>query len=91
MEILSELEVNLPGLAMVAVRRIGVERRRGNREAAMALFSRLIDEADSAEVRSFYTIKYSRYQAKVWKLGDEGGLQSFYMCVLEDFCDFMQP
>lgn len=55
----------MPGLAMVAVRRIGIERRRGNTEAVASLYSRLIAEADSAEVRSFYTIKYARYQAKV--------------------------
>jgi hypothetical protein len=62
---MSELERSMPGLAMVAVRRVGIERRRGNKEAVGSMYTRLISEADSAEVRSFYTIKYARYQAKV--------------------------
>lgn len=64
LEILSELDESMPGLAMVAVRRIGIERRRGNREVVSSLYQRLIAEADSTEVHSFYTIKFSRYQAK---------------------------
>lgn len=62
---MQNIEKMVPGLAMVAVRHIGIERRRGNKEIVANLYNKLITDASSDEVRSFYAIKYARYQAKV--------------------------
>ena len=65
LEILKNLEKQVPGLAMVSLRRISMERRHGNFEAIEGLYQKYINEAESTEVRSFYAIKYARYLSKV--------------------------
>lgn len=64
-EILANLEKNNPGLAMVALRRISLERRQSNLTEAEALYKEYIDNAATNEIRSFFTIKYSRFLSKV--------------------------
>ncbi|GAB1599276.1 pre-mRNA-processing factor 39-like isoform X1 [Argonauta hians] len=64
-KILTNLEKNIPGLAMVALRRISLERRRSNFSAAGALFQQYMDTAATKEIRSFFAIKYSRFLSKV--------------------------
>ena len=65
MSIISNLEQTVPGLIMAAMRRVSIERRRGNSDAVDAQYRKYIDDADSVEVRNFYSIKYARYLAKV--------------------------
>jgi len=50
---------------MAAMRHVSIERRRGNSEAVEAQYKKYIEEADSDEVCSFYSIKYARYLTKV--------------------------
>ena len=50
---------------MVAMRRIGLERRKGNHSGAEELFYSYMEEASSTEERNYYAQKYARYQAKV--------------------------
>ena len=62
---LENIENTNPGLTMVKLRRIGLERRTGTLELTQQLYRDAIDSATSSETRSFYAIKYSRYLAKV--------------------------
>jgi pre-mRNA-processing factor 39 len=64
-EILDNLEADSPGLAMVALRKIGLERRRGNTDGLDAMYTKYMDEAKERVVKSFFCIKYARYLAKV--------------------------
>jgi len=68
LSVISALEKTLPGLVMAAMRHLSIERRRGNSDAVDAQYRKYIDDADSAEVRSFYSIKYARYLAKVFSV-----------------------
>lgn len=67
--ILTNLEETLPGMVMVAMRRISLERRIGDRDKTEMLFQEYIDKSTDLSVRAFYVIKYARYLFKV--LGDE--------------------
>ena len=50
---------------MAAMRHVSIERRRGNSDAVDVQYRKYIDDADSTEVHSFYSIKYARYLTKV--------------------------
>ncbi|CAG5123083.1 unnamed protein product, partial [Candidula unifasciata] len=63
--ILTNLETNVPGLAMVCVRRISLERRSKNHQAAEELFKMYIDKAVSHKTKTFFSIKCARYLQKV--------------------------
>ncbi|WAR20386.1 PRP39-like protein [Mya arenaria] len=80
-KILSNLEEVLPGMVMVAMRRISLERRIGNREKTEILFQEYIEKASDLNVRAFYVIKYARYMFKV--LGDEIRARKILMDALE--------
>ncbi|XP_045164051.2 pre-mRNA-processing factor 39-like [Mercenaria mercenaria] len=67
--ILTNLEETLPGMVMVAMRRISLERRIGDRDKTEMLFQEYITKSTDLSVRAFYVIKYARYLFKV--LGDE--------------------
>lgn len=64
-EILSRLEKNVPGLVMVAMRRISLERRQGNHAEAERLFQEYLEKTTSNKCRTFFAIKYTRYLQKV--------------------------
>ncbi|PVD26290.1 hypothetical protein C0Q70_13961 [Pomacea canaliculata] len=64
-EILSLLDKNVPGLVMVAMRRISLERRQGNHAEAERLFQEYIEKTTSNKSRTFFSIKYTRYLQKV--------------------------
>ncbi|KAK7104119.1 pre-mRNA-processing factor 39-like [Littorina saxatilis] len=64
-EILSRLDKNVPGLVMVAMRRISLERRQGNHEEAEGLFKEYLEKTTSNKCRTFFAIKYTRYLQKV--------------------------
>lgn len=70
--ILSDLESALPGMVMVAMRRISLERRIGNREKTEILFQEYIEKTVDINIRAFYVIKYARYLFKV------GQMSSYY-------------
>ena len=65
LNVISNLEKTIPGLVMATMRHISIERRRGNLDAVDAQYRKYIDDSDSTEVCSFYSIKYARYLAKV--------------------------
>ena len=52
-------------MVMVAMRRISLERRIGDKEKTEMLFQEYIDKAGMKNVRGFYVIKYARYLYKV--------------------------
>ena len=64
-KVLDGIESNVSGLAMVALRRISLERRQGNFQQTENLYSAAIAGAKKQDVKSFYTIKYARYLSKV--------------------------
>jgi len=65
LSVISNLEKTIPGLIMATMRHISIERRRGNSDAVDAQYRKYIDDSDTPEVCSFYSIKYARYLAKV--------------------------
>lgn len=65
LNILKNLEAYVPGLALVAMRRIGMERRKGNFADLETMYNKYIEEADDNQVKSFFAIKYARFLAKV--------------------------
>jgi pre-mRNA-processing factor 39 len=69
-EVLATLEKSVPGLIMLAMRRISLERRRGNLGDVETFFKKYIEDAASPEIASFYSIKYARFllKAKPFKL-----------------------
>ncbi|KAL8583545.1 hypothetical protein ACOMHN_054861 [Nucella lapillus] len=64
-EILSRLDKNVPGLVMVAMRRISLERRQENLEEAERLFKEYLGKTTSNKCRTFFAIKFTRYLQKV--------------------------
>jgi len=64
-EILAELDKGLPGIIMVKLRRINLERRRGNFDAVATLYEEAINETSDQELSTFFAISYSRFLAKV--------------------------
>ena len=62
---MKNLEALVPGLALVALRRISMERRHGNFETIEELYNKYMKEAEDKDVKSFYAVKYARYLAKV--------------------------
>ena len=64
-QVLDNVELIVPGLAMVQCRRIGLRRRQGHFKEAQDLYQKCVDEAEDVSVGSFYSIKYARYLSKV--------------------------
>ncbi|XP_069114991.1 pre-mRNA-processing factor 39-like isoform X1 [Argopecten irradians] len=64
-EILANLDKVVPGLVMVSMRRISLERRTGSKEDAEALFRDYIENASQPEIGSYFSIKYARYLFKI--------------------------
>ncbi|MGH0175500.1 UNVERIFIED_CONTAM: hypothetical protein FKN15_009765 [Acipenser sinensis] len=65
--ILKTFEEAVPGLAMVRLRRVSLERRHGNLEEAESLLREAIKNGKTASVSSFYSIKLARLLFKVQK------------------------
>ena len=65
-EILKDLDEALPGMIMVVLRRAGLERRNGAPEMGIQILKDEIDKASNNDERSFWTIKCSKYYAKVF-------------------------
>lgn len=63
--ILKSLEASIPGLAMVRLRRVSLERRHGNLEEAEALLREAMESAKNATETSFYAVKLARQLMKV--------------------------
>lgn len=63
--ILKSLEATIPGLAMVRLRRVSLERRHGNLVEAEALLSESMENASTITERSFYAVKLARQHMKV--------------------------
>ncbi|XP_062858347.1 pre-mRNA-processing factor 39 [Trichomycterus rosablanca] len=63
--ILKALEEAVPGLAMVRLRRVSLERRHGNLAEAEALLQDAIINAKNASESSFYSVKLARQFVKV--------------------------
>ncbi|KAK3741774.1 hypothetical protein QZH41_011386, partial [Actinostola sp. cb2023] len=67
-KILKDLDVAVPGLTVVKIRRINLERRRGSFENTSLIYQEAMEETADDEARSFYAVRYARFLAKV--LGD---------------------
>ncbi|XP_069501062.1 uncharacterized protein [Ambystoma mexicanum] len=63
--ILKTLDEAVPGLAMVRLRRVSLERRLGNLEAAEALLREAILANEGTQLATFYSIKLARQVLKV--------------------------
>lgn len=66
-EILKTLEATIPGLAMVRLRRVSLERRQGNMEEAETLLREAMDSGKDNTEMSFYGVKLARHYMKVQK------------------------
>ncbi|XP_047430528.1 pre-mRNA-processing factor 39 [Mugil cephalus] len=66
-DILKSLEASIPGLAMVRLRRVSLERRHGNLEAAEALLRDAMETAKNSTETTFYAVKLARQLMKVQK------------------------
>ncbi|XP_010782535.1 pre-mRNA-processing factor 39 isoform X1 [Notothenia coriiceps] len=64
-DILKSLEALVPGLAMVRLRRVSLERRHGNLEEAEAMLREAMESARNATETSFYAVKLARQMMKV--------------------------
>ena len=64
-EILTELDKGVPGIIMVKLRRINLERRRGNTDAVSGLYEEAMIETSDQELATFFAIRYARFLAKV--------------------------
>ena len=82
-EVYRSLESNVPGLAMVNMRRINLERRQGNNEKTESLYRERIESASQGQEKSFYVIKYARYLAKV-------SIYSMYLAKLASMAGTLQ-
>uniref|UniRef100_A0A8C6WRA0 Pre-mRNA-processing factor 39 n=1 Tax=Neogobius melanostomus TaxID=47308 RepID=A0A8C6WRA0_9GOBI len=69
--ILKSLEEIVPGLAMVRLRRVNLERRHGCTEEAETLLAEALQMAKTPNEASFYAVKLSRYFLKVGKSLDK--------------------
>uniref|UniRef100_H2MJR9 Pre-mRNA-processing factor 39 n=2 Tax=Oryzias latipes TaxID=8090 RepID=H2MJR9_ORYLA len=65
--ILKTLEATIPGLAMVRLRRVNLERRHGNLEEAEALLKEAMEQGRDVTEMSFYAVKLARHVMKVQK------------------------
>ncbi|XP_034017499.1 pre-mRNA-processing factor 39 [Thalassophryne amazonica] len=63
--ILKEMEEIIPGLAMVRLRRVSMERRHGNMEEAESLLWEAMESAKNTTETSFYAVKLARQLVKV--------------------------
>uniref|UniRef100_A0A8B9HQG3 Suppressor of forked domain-containing protein n=1 Tax=Astyanax mexicanus TaxID=7994 RepID=A0A8B9HQG3_ASTMX len=63
--ILKSLEESVPGLAMVRLRRVSLERRHGNLDEAETLLRDAIQNGKNATESSFYSVKLARQLLKV--------------------------
>ncbi|XP_065061641.1 pre-mRNA-processing factor 39-like [Rhopilema esculentum] len=64
-EILESLENAMPGLIMVTLRRVGLERRIGSTEKAIEILRKVMEETDSVDEKSFLAIKCAKYYNKL--------------------------
>ena len=62
---MKNIESAIPGMAMLGMRRIALERRQGNHQEAEQLFRDYIDSAKTTALRNFFSMKYARYLFKV--------------------------
>uniref|UniRef100_A0A672N4Z8 Pre-mRNA-processing factor 39-like n=1 Tax=Sinocyclocheilus grahami TaxID=75366 RepID=A0A672N4Z8_SINGR len=66
--ILESLEMTVPGLAAVRLRRVGLERRAGRLDVAEALLKETVEQSkDSPPLHAFYSIKLARFLHKLCK------------------------
>lgn len=64
LKIITDLEVIVSGLVMVSLKRISLYRRMGRLEEVEELYQKYIESGD-ANVASFYSMRYSRFLAKI--------------------------
>lgn len=58
----------MPGLAMVRLRRVGIERRTGHLDKAQSLLKEAVEEnKDKPHLHAFYSIKLARFLHKLGK------------------------
>ncbi|TRY57930.1 hypothetical protein DNTS_009818 [Danionella cerebrum] len=65
--VLRTIEEAVPGLAVVRLRRVSLERRHGNMELAEALLQEAMDQGRNSSESSFYAVKLARMLLKVQK------------------------
>lgn len=63
--VLKSLEEAVPGLAMVRLRRVSLERRHGNLDEAEALLEDAIKNAKNPSESTFFSVKLARQYLKV--------------------------
>lgn len=64
-EILAELDKGVPGIIMVKLKRVNLERRRKNFDVVSSLYEESMNETSDQELATFFAIRYSRFLTKV--------------------------
>ena len=83
-EILQNLEKQHPQLMSIQLRRINLERRRGNLEEVHRLYQHCIKEAKSVSVSSELSIKYARFLRLLPAYNTEGAIQIIEEALIKD-------
>uniref|UniRef100_A0A8C5R658 Pre-mRNA-processing factor 39 n=1 Tax=Leptobrachium leishanense TaxID=445787 RepID=A0A8C5R658_9ANUR len=93
--ILGELENQIPGLAVVRLKRVGVERRSGNLDQAEQLLQGAVEKSIGSDLAAFFSVKLARFLQKVrgesWRaievltkaLEREPNNSRLHLCLLE--------
>ncbi|KAK2561143.1 Pre-mRNA-processing factor 39 [Acropora cervicornis] len=64
-EILAELDKGVPGIIMVKLKRVNLERRRKNFDVVSSLYEESMNETSDQELATFFAIRYSRFLTKI--------------------------
>ena len=83
-EILQNLEKQHPQLMSIQLRRINLERRRGNLEEVHRLYQHCIKEAKSVSVSSELSIKYARFLRLLPAYNTEGAINIVEEALIKD-------
>ena len=62
---MAELDKGVPGIIIVKLKRVNLERRRGNFEVTCTIYEETMNETSDQELATFFAIRYSRFLAKV--------------------------
>lgn len=66
LEVVNNIDKAVPGLALLKLRQISIQRRRCNFDDVTQLYELCITDCEEKlQERTFYSIKYARYLAKV--------------------------
>lgn len=64
-QVLATLDAALPGIILVKLHRLSLERRHGFHDNVTSLFEEALSQSTSSEAFNFYSWRYAKYLSKV--------------------------